>query len=44
MPRELAERALAHVVRDSTERAYARSDMLDRRRELMADWADYIGG
>ena len=43
VPRELAERALAHVVRDSTERAYARSDMLDRRRELMADWADYIG-
>ena len=42
VPHDLAERALAHVVRDSTERAYARSDMLDRRRKLMADWADYI--
>ncbi|WP_419927279.1 tyrosine-type recombinase/integrase [Candidatus Poriferisocius sp.] len=42
VPRELAERALAHTVRDSTERAYARSDMLDLRRELMADWAKYI--
>ena len=42
VPRELAERALAHVVRDSTERAYARSDMLDRRRELMADWDNYL--
>ena len=41
--RELAEAALAHVVRDATEAAYARSDMLERRRPLMQDWADYIG-
>jgi hypothetical protein len=37
-PRELAEAALAHVVGDATERAYARGDALERRRELMAAW------
>ncbi len=42
VPRELGERALAHEIRDSTERAYARSDMLDPRRKLMDNWADYI--
>ena len=41
--RELAEAALAHVVRDATEAAYARSDLLERRRPLMEDWAQYIG-
>lgn len=35
---------LAHTVRNSTEWACARSDMLDLRRELMADWAKYISG
>lgn len=40
-PRELAEAALAHVVSDQTEAAYARSDLLDRRRKLMADWAKF---
>jgi hypothetical protein len=35
---ELAEAALAHVVGDVTERAYARGDALERRRELMAAW------
>ena len=40
-PRELAEAALAHVVGDETERAYRRSDALERRRELMAAWARY---
>ena len=33
-PREVAEAALAHVVR-GVEGAYARSDLLDRRRRLM---------
>lgn len=41
-PRELAEAALAHVVRDATEAAYARSDMLELRRPLMQDWAAYL--
>ena len=39
--REAAELALAHRIGDATERAYARSDLLDQRRELMQDWADY---
>ncbi|MES2844235.1 MAG: integrase arm-type DNA-binding domain-containing protein [Pseudomonadota bacterium] len=37
-PREIAEAALAHSVGDATERAYRRSDALERRRELMSAW------
>ena len=40
-PREIAEAALAHAVGDAVERAYARSDALERRRQLMVDWANY---
>lgn len=40
-PREVAEAALAHVVGDETERAYRRGDALEKRRQLMADWATY---
>lgn len=39
--REIAEQALAHRVGDATERAYRRADALDKRRNLMAAWADY---
>jgi len=38
-PRELAEAALAHVIRDKTEAAYQRGDLLDRRRKMMEAWA-----
>ncbi|MEJ1367979.1 MAG: site-specific integrase, partial [Candidatus Sedimenticola sp. (ex Thyasira tokunagai)] len=38
-PRELAESALAHTVRDKTEAAYQRGDMFERRRKLMESWA-----
>jgi integrase len=41
-PRELIEAALAHVIGDQAEQAYARGDMMDRRRELMEHWARYI--
>ena len=37
-PREAIEAALAHVVRNQTEAAYARSDLFERRRRLMNDW------
>ncbi|MFT8245464.1 tyrosine-type recombinase/integrase [Roseomonas sp. BN140053] len=37
-PVDLAEAALAHVVRDKTEAAYARSDLFDRRRTMMEAW------
>ena len=40
-PRDLAEQALAHAVR-GVEAAYARSDMLERRRPLMEQWAEYL--
>ena len=41
-PREVVEAALAHVVRNQTEAAYARSDLFDRRRQLMTDWMQYL--
>jgi integrase len=40
-PRELAEAVLGHVVGDETERAYARSDLLARRRVLMEAWSAF---
>ena len=41
-PREVTEAALAHVVRDKVEAAYARSDLFERRRKLMEAWAGYL--
>ena len=41
-PREVCELALAHVNGDRVEAAYRRSDLFDRRRALMADWAAYV--
>ena len=41
-PREVVEAALAHVVGNQTEAAYARSDLFERRRRLMYEWADYL--
>jgi integrase len=41
--REVAERALAHVVH-GVEAAYARSDLLERRRPLMQAWASFAAG
>ena len=38
----VGEAALAHTLGNSTEQAYARSDLFDRRRTLMQDWADYL--
>ncbi|MCH7372256.1 integrase arm-type DNA-binding domain-containing protein [Aeromonas sp. MR16] len=40
-PREICELALDHDERDETESAYSRSDLLEKRRPLMADWARY---
>jgi integrase len=40
-PREIAEAALSHAVGDAVERSYARSDAIERRRALMAEWAQY---
>ena len=42
-PREVIEAALAHVVQNRVEAAYARSDLFERRRLLMNDWAADLG-
>ena len=41
-PREVIEAALAHVVQNKVEAAYARSDLFERRRRLMDEWAAYL--
>ena len=41
-PREVIEAALAHVARNRVEAAYARSDLFERQRVLMDDWARYL--
>ena len=38
----MAEIALAHAVGDSTEQAYARSDLFEKRRAMMEDWAGFL--
>jgi integrase len=40
-PPEAAEKALAHGIKDKSEASYWRSDMFDKRRKLMADWARF---
>ncbi len=43
-PRDMAEIALAHFIGSEVERAYQRSDMLERRRDMMTDWAFVLRG
>lgn len=43
-PRDMAEIALAHFVGSEVERSYQRSDMLERRRAMMAAWGKFLGG
>ena len=43
-PREVVEAALAHVVQNKVEAAYAGSDLFERRRQLMDDWTAYVVG
>jgi integrase len=43
-PRDMAEIALAHQVGSDVERAYQRSDTLERLRRMMADWAAFLRG
>ena len=40
--REVIEAALAHVVKNQTEASYARSDLFDKRRPLMDEWAHHL--
>jgi integrase len=38
---DVVETALAHKIKDASERAYRRGDALEKRRELMTAWASY---
>ena len=38
------ELSLAHAVGSSVEQAYARSDLIEKRRVLMQAWADFVAG
>ena len=41
-PREVSEAALAHVIQNKAEAAYARSDLFEKRRKLMDAWCTYL--
>jgi hypothetical protein len=43
VPREVAEAAIAHTV-GGVEGRYQRDNMVERRRPVMQDWADYVTG
>jgi integrase len=43
-PKEVVDKALAHKLPDKVEAAYRRADFFERRRVLMASWADYLLG
>lgn len=40
-PRDMAEMALAHTISNAVEASYRRGDMLEKRRQMMQDWADF---
>lgn len=41
-PRDVAEMALAHAIGDKVEAAYRRGDLLEKRKALMSDWAQFL--
>lgn len=41
-PGDMAEVALAHRISNAVEASYRRGDMIEKRRRMMADWADFI--
>ncbi|MDN3711038.1 integrase arm-type DNA-binding domain-containing protein [Paracoccus cavernae] len=43
-PGDMAEVALAHKVGSAVEASYRRGDMVEKRRAMMAAWADYLTG
>ena len=43
-PRELTEISLAHTVGSDVERAYRRSEMIEKRGLIMEDWARFCSG
>jgi hypothetical protein len=43
VPAEVAEACLAHVPKSRAVQAYQRSDLLERRAEVLRAWGDYLG-
>ena len=43
-PGDMAEVALAHRISSAVEASYRRGDMIEKRRRMMADWADHLEG
>jgi integrase len=43
-PNHVVEQALAHTIGSAVEAAYRRGDLLEKRRQLMNDWAAFCGG
>ena len=41
-PKEVADKALAHKLPNKVEAAYRRTDFFEKRRELMAEWAEFL--
>jgi integrase len=41
-PDEIRRAASGHAVGDAVKQAYQRTDLLDKRRKLMTDWANYL--
>ena len=41
-PVDVVEMALAHTIQNQVEAAHRRGDLLDKRRALMQEWADYL--
>lgn len=42
VPKEVADKALAHRVPNAVEAAYRRTDFFDKRRDLMVKWAEFL--
>jgi integrase len=43
-PGDMAEVALAHRISNAVEASYRRGDMIEKRRRMMADWAEFMAG
>jgi integrase len=42
VPKEVADKALAHRIPNAVEAAYRRTDFFDKRRRLMDEWAEHL--
>lgn len=42
--RDIAEKALAHALKDETEKSYNRGELLEKREKLLLAWSNYLEG